>query len=169
MPTFVHIADDRDATSIKRTGLKLPKKSPWQRDDFPSGVFAMPVVANFLLSHQWLRELKRRGFKTAIGVYFKLPDSELVWAGIYNQPKEKMKASEAAAQLNGMQDLGFEVIIPCSIPAASITAIRALPQHVGWRYFPGAHERGIFCGCSYCMRGQFRSRKIRERYEAGEL
>ena len=133
------------------------------------GVFALPVVQSFLLSHQWVRELKRRGHRTAVGVYFKLPTTERVWAGLYNKPKQEMTAGEAAAALRGMQKFGFEVIIPRSITAASITSVRMLPQKLGWRYYPDAHVRGIFCGCEYCMRGEIRSRKIRERYEKGEL
>jgi hypothetical protein len=170
MPSFVHIADERDAASIRRTGLKLPKvPATSSESERPVGVFALPVVPNFVLSHQWVRELKRRGYRTAVGIYFKLPASEEVWAGRYNEPKRPMTAGEAASELRRMQQFGFEVIVPRSISAGSIMYVRTLPQKLGWRYFPDAHERGIFCGCEYCMRGEIRSRKIRERYEAGEL
>ena len=167
MTSFVHIADERDAASIRRTGLKLA--SGQIRPDRPWGVFALPVVANFLLSHQWVRELKRRGHRTAVGVYFKLDTAELVWAGLYNEPKKQMTAGQAAAVLRAVQSFGFEVIVPHGIGARSITAVRQLPQKLGWRYFPNAHIRGIFCGCQYCVGGQIRSRSIRERYEAGTL
>jgi hypothetical protein len=170
MPSFVHIADERDTASIRRTGLKLPKvPTTFSDPKRPAGVFALPVVPNFLLSHQWVRELKRRGYRTAVGVYFKLQAAEPVWAGLYNQPKRRMTAGEATSELRGMHEFGFEVIIPRSISPGSIMYARALPQKLGWRYFPDAHKRGIFCGCDYCMRGEIRSRKIRERYEAGEL
>lgn len=170
MPSFVHIADERDGAAILHSGLKLPRmRLRSLRSDHPVGVFALPVVPNFLLSHQWVRELKRRGHRTAVGVYFRVPAPEAVWAGLYNQPKQQMTAGEAASVLRGMQGFGFEVIIPRSISARDITSVRALPQKLGWRFFPDAHRRGIFCGCEYCMRGEIRSRKIRERYEAGEL
>jgi len=169
LPTFVHIADERDATAIRRTGLKLPRYPGLPPSDPPHGVFAMPVVPSFVMTHQWLRELKRRGHRTAVGIYLKLPADDEVWAGLYNEPKRRMTAAEATSVLRGMQVFGFEVIIPRSIPAGSITAVRQLPQTIGWRYFPNAHERGIFCGCDSCMRGEIRGRKIRDRYEAGAL
>jgi hypothetical protein len=61
--------------------------------------------------------------------------------------------------------LGFEAIIPRSIQPREVHAIRALPQTLGWRYFPGAHEKGISCGCEYCMKGEYKSESIRERWE----
>ena len=129
----------------------------------------MPVIPNYLLSHQWVRELKKRGFRVAVGVYFRIPDEEVVLAGLYNKEKQSMSASQAAARLQKEQALGFEVIIPRSIRASEVRAIRSLPQGLGWRHFPGAHERGIFCGCKFCQRGEFKSRRIRERYEANAL
>ena len=170
MPSFVHIADERDSAAILRSGLKVPRsRLRLSRPGSPVGVFALPVVPSFLLSHQWVRELKRRGHTTAVGVYFTVPSKESVWAGLYNQPKQRMSAAEAASLLRGMQEFGFEVIIPRSIAPRDIKSVRALPQKLGWRFYPDAHRRGIFCGCEYCMRGEIRSRKIRERYEAGEL
>jgi hypothetical protein len=166
MPTFVHIADEHDAGAIRRGGLRVPRL---RRPPQVHGVFALPVIPNFLVTHQWVRELKRRGFRTAVGVYFRLAKDEPVWVGRYNEPKRLTTASEAARELRQLQTLGFEVIIPRSIASQSITAIRHLPQKLGWRYFPDAHRRGIFCGCEYCMRGEIKSRGIRERYERGEL
>src|ERR687898_1841758 len=109
MPSFVHIADERDAAAIQRSGLKIPRaRLQSSQSDRPVGVFALPVVPNFLLSHQWVRELKRRGHKTAVGVYFKVSAQEAVWAGLYNQPKQQMTAAQATSALRGMQDFGFE-------------------------------------------------------------
>jgi len=42
--------------------------------------------------------------------------------------------------------LGYEVITPRAIGPREITSIRALPQTLGWRYFPGSHDRRP-CGC----------------------
>jgi hypothetical protein len=168
MAMYVHIADERDSAAIRRSGLKLPRarKAVTGR---PWGVFAMPVIPNYVLSHQWVRELKKRGFRVAVGVYFRIGDEQPVFAGLYNQEKELTTASQAAAWLKDKEVLGFEVIIPRSISASEIRSIRSLPQGLGWRHFPGAHERGIFCGCDYCQRGEIKSRRIRERYEAGTL
>lgn len=164
MATFVHIADEKHAKSIARTGLKLAKKQPDTQ-----GVFAMPVIENFLITHQWLRELKRTGFKTAVGVYFKLPDNEPVWIGRYNQEKTLTTAAHAVAVLRNTQALGFETLIPRSIKPSEIKIIRALPQTLGWRYFPEAKGKPPFCGCDYCQRGQIKSRRIKEHYLNNQL
>jgi hypothetical protein len=161
MPLFVHIADEHDAASIKRSGLRLAKSLPRANH----GIFAMPVISNFVLTHQWVRELKRQGFRTAVGVYFRIPKEEAVLVGRYNEAKIACSASEAAARFRSEQMLGFETIIPRSIKPREVHAIRALPQTLGWRYFPGSHAKGIFCGCEYCMKGEYKSRRIRERWE----
>lgn len=70
----------------------------------------MPVVSDFMLSHQWVRELARRGHRSAIGVYFRLADEQPVWAGAYNEPKQLCTAAAAAAKLHTQRILGFEVI-----------------------------------------------------------
>jgi hypothetical protein len=165
---FVHIADERDKASIERNGLKLVKAYAGFKETeiFKRGVFALPVIENFIVSHQWLRELKRGGFNTAIGVYFKIPDTERVWAGLYNQPKQQITAAEAVCQLRTSQAMGFEVVIPRTIKASEIRYTRVLPQTLGWRYFPDAKGKPPFCGCSYCQRGNIKSRRIRERYES---
>ena len=161
MPLFVHIADERHSASIKRSGLRLAKGLLRAE----AGIFAMPVISNFVLTHQWVRELKRQGFRTAVGVYFRVPKDQAVLAGQYNEAKTSCSASEAAARFRSEQKLGFETISPRSIQPREVHAIRALPQGVGWRYFPGAHEKGIFCGCEYCMKGEYKSKSIRERWE----
>jgi hypothetical protein len=168
LTTFVHIADERDSAAIRRTGLTLPRGARAAASGHPAGIFALPVVPNFLIAHQWVRELKRRGFKVAVGVYFRVPDTEPVWAGRYNEAKQAVTAAQAFAWLAREQTLGFEALIPRSIAAAEIQSVKALPQTLGWRYFPGAHESGIFCGCPYCQRGQIKSRRIQLRYEQAQ-
>lgn len=166
MTNFVHIADAKDGAAIRRTGLKLPRLKGPVNNQRPVGVFALPIVPNFLVSHQWLRELKRRGFKVAVGIYFRIPDTELVWAGHYSQEKQLLSAAEAAACLRRDGTLGYEVIIPRSVASTEIRAVRSLPQVLGWRYSPGSHEKGVFCGCEYCQKGAIKSRRIRLAYEA---
>lgn len=57
----------------------------------------MPVVRNFYVSHQWLREFKRRGEGPIAGVYFRIPDDEVVSIGHYNQAHQAMSAAAAAS------------------------------------------------------------------------
>ena len=44
-----------------------------------------------------------------------------------------------------------------------IVRIRSLPQLVGWRHYPGAHGKRPWA-CECCQKGQYGSRKIREKY-----
>lgn len=117
MPLFVHIADERDSVWIKRSGLRLAKGLP--RTD--SGTFAMPVISNCLLTHQWVREQKRQGFRAAVGVYFRIPKDQAVLVGQYNKTKVSCSASEAAARFRSEQKLGFEAIIPHFVSSRGLT------------------------------------------------
>ena len=170
MVTFVHIADARCAPAIERTGLTVPRgrRRRAETEIFKVGVFALPLIENFVVSHQWVRELKRRGFRQAVGVYFRLPDAEPVWAGAYNEVKRCVTAAQAAEWLRDTQRLGFEVIIPRSILASELRYVRAIPQHLGWRYRPGANGSPPFCGCAYCQRGNIKSRALQIRYERSQ-
>jgi hypothetical protein len=166
MATFVHIADERDSLAIRRNGLTLPKVH-WkaaESERHKGGVFALPVVEDFMLSHQWVRELKRRGHRSAVGIYFRIADNEVVWAGLYNKDKVQMTAAQATALLRQERLLGFEVVIPRSILAAEITAVRSVP-HVGWRFSPQAKGSRPFCLCKYCNRGEIKNRKMRKRLD----
>jgi hypothetical protein len=162
MALFVHIAAKKDSRIIRRADLK---GSPIN-DSISYGIYAMPIVPNFYTSHQWVRELKRRGQRQMCRVSFRLPDSEEVWAGRYNQPHTRMNAAQAVALVMRLEDVqGYEIIIPHSIDAKVIVKIRDVP-HIGWRYFPSAHERRP-CGCPACLgRGEMKSRRIRKAYEA---
>ena len=167
MPMFVHIADERDSASIRRVGLTLPKARlrDLETERHKYGIFALPVIPNFVVSHQWLRVLKHKGHRTAVGVYFRLHDMEPVWVGRYNEPKRSVTAAEAATILREQETLGFETTIPRSILANEINAIRSLPQTLGWRNFPGAHEKGIYCCCKFCQKGKIKGRRLWEPYE----
>lgn len=75
-----------------------------------------------------------------------------------------MTAAQAAATLEREQILGFELILERAVRVSEIHSVKALPQTVGWRYFPGAHELGIFCSCRFCQRGNFNSRRLQRDY-----
>ena len=132
--------------------------------EFPGGVFAVPVTRNFYVSHQWLRELKRRNEGPIAGVYFRIGDDERVWVGHYGHAHRWMTACEAAAEFSSATDAhGWEVIIPRRVDADEIHRVRRLPQVVGWRYFPEAKGRTPRCTCKFCVRGDYGSRKLRDR------
>ena len=163
MPQFVHLADDRDIASIQRSGIKAQElyghDGKW--------VFATPVLQNYYQSHQWLRELKRRGIKTISAVQFRMADDTPVKVGRYNEAHLDVTAAEAVRLFMDHSDgLGLEVLIPGLIPPKAITRIYTPDQIVGWRYYPESHSDGRRpCGCSYCQRGQIKNRKLREAYE----
>jgi hypothetical protein len=163
MPMLVHVADARDASRIERAGLVPARwRAPERR-----GVYAMPVLPSYFVSHQWVRELKRRGMRTVVAVYFRVPDREPVVVGHYNAQHTAMSAARAARVIAKAADpRGYEVLLPRRIAAGEIHAIRPVSQLVGWRYYPGSHGRAV-CGCPACLsKGQIRSRRLREAYEA---
>jgi hypothetical protein len=161
MPIFVHLAPDSRLALIRRNGIGRLRKG---RGDRPGGIFAVPITGNFYISHQWLRELKRRGQGAISGVYFRIADDEPVWVGHYGQSHRRMTAAEAAAEFMEAESReGWEVIIPRRIAAKEIHRIRSLPQVIGWRYFPGAKGKPPFCTCKYCTRGEYGAARLRAR------
>src|SRR3954453_19452992 len=94
MAMFVHLAPQSRTAMIRRNGISRLLRP---RGDFPGGVFAVPVTRNFYVSHQWLRELKRRNAGTIAGIYFRIPDEARVWVGHYGQAHSWMTAAEASA------------------------------------------------------------------------
>lgn len=188
MPVFVHLTPHGNVPAIRRGGIRLVKRG-WR----PRGVYAMPVTRNFYVSHQWLRELRRSGGGTIVGVYFRVPDDEPVEVGHYNSHVVTMTAAEAVAlmleaeqrdpavareadrQSKAVQRRrrlpsspeGYEVVIPRRIQPSEIIRVRALPQVVGWRYHPRANGVPV-CACVCCQRGQYGIRKLVRAVEAAE-
>jgi hypothetical protein len=160
MPTLVHLADEREASNIKRNGLKIGK--------FRQGIFCMPVMQNFYLSHQWLRELKRRGVKTFVGVYFKVDSKTKVFAGKYNSEHRHIELGQAIKEIQTMDDpLGYEIIIDRKINAKEIERVKNLPQTIGWRYKPRSNGQKP-CSCDYCIKSTIKANRIREKFEPKE-
>lgn len=160
MAMFVHLTAEKNVKAILRNGISRLRK----QSQTPSGVFAMPVTRNFYVSHQWLRELKRRGQGPVAGIYFRVGDEEVVWVGHFNRPHQSMTASQALALIDEQTAEGFQVIIPHRIERSEIHRVRRLPQVLGWRYYPGAHGRKP-CPCPICVRGNYGARRIRKKYE----
>jgi hypothetical protein len=159
MATFVHLAAEKDAKPILRSGIKLVRRYRFR----PRGIFAMPVTPNFFITHQWLRELKRCGQRTLVGIYFRLPDDERVSVGHYNGRHRQMTAAQAVAFVaRAKQAQGMEVIVLRRVDQREILRVRSLPQILGWRYWPGAHGKRPF-PCQCCQMGQYGGRRLLER------
>lgn len=162
MSLFVHLTPEKYVADIERSGIKQGRS--WSGG--PKGVFAMPVVRNFYISHQWLRELKRGGQRTIVAVYFRIPDDEFVWIGHYGVQHWEMTAAEAEGVMMSADNReGYEVVIPRKITSKEIHRTRTLRQVVGWRYQPGAHKLST-CMCVVCNpKGAINSRKKWRRWE----
>lgn len=164
MAMFVHLAPMSQVAAIRRAGIRRRRKTA---HSFPGGVFAVPVTRNFYVSHQWLRELKRRQQGPIIGIYFRIPDDETVQVGHYGQAHRAMTAAEVVAEFMSSDDRqGWEVVIPRSIDAAEIHRIRKLPQVIGWRFTPTAKGQPPYCTCRFCIRGDYGARRLRDRLDA---
>jgi hypothetical protein len=160
---FVHIGDARTSRSFRRAGIRVARRA----GEKARGVFAMPVMANYFASHQWLREAKRGGVREMVGVYFRIPDHEPVIVGHYNSAHLPMTAARAVRLVMAATDpRGYQVIVPRAILAEEVHAVRAVSRVVGWRYYPDAHGKAV-CGCPVCLqRGAIKSRRLREAYKS---
>lgn len=161
MPQFIHLADAKDIAIIERSGIRADSEA-WSH----SGVFAMPVLPSYLITHQWLRELKRRGMKTLSAIQFFIQAREFVLAGSYRdrQPLETTASASVGVFRSHVSGLGLQVLIPRKISAKEIRRVYTPSQVAGWRYHPEAHGKPPFCGCSYCVRGEIKNRKLRTAY-----
>ena len=160
MPQFIHLANAKDIASIERGGIRANSKA-WSR----IGVFAVPVLPSYTLTHQWLRELKRRGMKTLSAVQFFIPAREPVLVGHYRETPLETTASGAVGVFREhVSTLGLQVFIPRKVTAKEVRRVYTPSQVAGWRYHPEAHGRPPFCGCKYCIRGEIKNRKLRAAY-----
>ena len=156
MPIFVHLAPANAVPRIRRAGVRRGRL----------GVYCMPMLPDYYSTHQWARELKRRGHRTMLAISFWLDDEELVAAGFYNSSHETMSASEAiktVMKLKAEYRLGYEVIVPRAIGPREIRTVRSVPHALGWRYFPLAHGVAS-CTCDWCSRGEIK-RQRNKRYQ----
>jgi len=154
MVSFLHIADKNEEKSIVKNGIRAAKHK------VARGVYAVPVVPNYAMTHQWARELKRSGVRTLICVQFKIPNNESVLVGKYNGEKLEMTASEAAAAfVKHIDPMGLEVIVPRILPK-EIAGSYLAPRIAGRRYYPDAKGKKPFCHCKFCNRGEIRAQRL---------
>jgi hypothetical protein len=154
---FIHLADSRKIRRIERVGIRAADT----RLDSVKGFYCTPVCRDAYRTHQWLRELKRRGFKSISAVQFRLPPAAVVWIGRYNAEHIQVTASEAAKTFDEHSDgLGLEIIVPHSVPRSAIARIYVPKQVFGWRYQPDAKGKKPFCGCKYCNRGEINAYRV---------
>ncbi|WP_228833288.1 HEAT repeat domain-containing protein [Nocardia brasiliensis] len=155
MAMFVHLTPEKNVRRIRRAGIKVQG----------AGVFCVPVLPSYVLSHQWLRELRRRGQRQIVAVHFRMPDEERVFVGHYSDTGTEMTAAEAVSVVRDAGDArGYQVVVPRSIAAAELHRIRQVRQVSGWRYRPDAHGRRP-CACPACLgRGEYKAADLRRRF-----
>lgn len=152
----------RNVSRIRKDGIRARRLAAGGK-----GLYATPVLRDYYRSHQWLRELRRRGTRVISAVQFRVPDEAEVLVGRYDEDPVLMTATEAVQVFRDHDSgLGLEVILTESIPASWITRIYTPDQVVGWRYYPESHGRKP-CGCPSCQRGQMKCRGLRRGYEDG--
>lgn len=159
---LTHLAPEKFADKIRRNGISVASRNGWKRP----GVYAMPILPDFFASHQWLRELRRRGQRSFVAIDFVIPDDEVVLVGHYSTPHVELPVADAVDVIRQAESaLGFEIVVKRRVESSEIARMRHVPQVVGWRYFPGAHGR-VPCGCPVCVGGRYGDRKLKDRFEA---
>ncbi|MEV6558093.1 HEAT repeat domain-containing protein [Nocardia sp. NPDC051756] len=155
---LVHLTPEKNARRIRRAGIAA--------SGYGRGVFCMPVLPSYVLSHQWLRELRRGGQRLIVAVHFRVPDDELVRVGHYSNAGAELTAAEAVSMILHAEDpRGYQIVVPRSIAPAELHQVRHVRQVTGWRYQPNAHGRRP-CACPACLgRGEFKAAVLRRRFD----
>ena len=162
MPVLTHLTSEETVRAIRRSGIRAASAGLGT----PRGVFCMPILPDYFATHQWLRELKRRGRRTLVAVDFRLRSDEPAWLGHYGRPHDETTVGRAIGMLMRLADVrGIEVVVPRSIRSDEILRVRTLRQVVGWRYWPDAHGTRP-CPCRACIPlGSIKSRRLRQRLD----
>lgn len=164
---LVHLARASSERSIERAGVRGRK---WivdvggRREEIARGVFAMPVLADWSTTFQWLRELRRWHDERMVAVHLRVPDDEAVLVGRYGAAHRRVSAV-AASRWVREHSAGAEIIVPRAVPRRDVLAIRRMPQLVGWTETPdAAHRRSCICARCLPVGVPGRIRQIRVEY-----
>ncbi|MBO4206925.1 HEAT repeat domain-containing protein [Micromonospora echinofusca] len=147
MADLVHLTPERAGRRILRSGVAARSRG----SSGDSGVYCMPVLPSFTLTHQWVRELKRWHPGVLVAVRIRVPDSQPVTVGHYGAQPRQLTAAQAVAMVRGLADpRGYEVFVPRAVAPDEVRDVRRIPQGIGWRYQPDAHGRRP-CACPVCL------------------
>jgi len=149
---FLHLAPASRERAIKRAGLsgsKVTLTTTHGTTSLSRAIFAMPIIADFWTTHQWLRELRRGHDERLIAVCFRVDDDETVHVGRYNEPHQPMRA-RASARWIAQHPAGAEVVVAHRIESRDILRIRQITQLVGWTSVPEG-EKKWNCVCHACL------------------
>jgi hypothetical protein len=152
MPRLVHLARASALRGIERAGIRGARTfvlAEGERTKLEDAVYAMPVLPDFSVTHQWTRELRRVHDERMIAVYFSLSSDAEVLVGRYNLSHARLPLGDAIARLM-RSPMGCELIVPRSIVKREVKSIREIRQLVGWTELPEA-ERKFDCLCAVCV------------------
>ena len=167
---LLHLAPESLARTIERAGIR---GAPWLVSDgapeptrVERAVFALPVIEDFAVTFQWVRELRRCRRERVVGVYFTLPKDEEVLVGRYGAVHRRWPLSQATRWVRA-NPLGAELVVPRSIGRREVLDVRAVPQLVGWTKVAG--NPPWLCTCAYCLSGEGpkQMRRVRAAFEQG--
>lgn len=169
MPRLVHLAPESRRKAIERSGIRasaaLVVAGSSARTRVPRAVYAMPVLLDFSVSYQWLRELRRWHGERMIAVHFVVPSDEPVLVGRYDAPHEALPLRDAIRRVLAAP-MGSELVLTRAIRAREVVGIRDVTQLVGWTEVP--EPGGAFdCLCAACVAPGTRdlARRVRAAYE----
>ena len=129
MVIYVLLTPEENVDTILQKGVTRLR----QQDDHPKASLPCRLHAVFM-SHQWLGELKQRNHVQVAALYFRIADSEPVWAGHYRRQHEPMTAVEAMERFQQeKRPEGFEIVVPRAIGCREIYRIPHLAGVMPWR------------------------------------
>jgi hypothetical protein len=153
MPRLVHLVRASSARTIERAGIRGGPAnvvdSTGRSSRVERAVFAMPLVPDFSVSYQWVRELRRWHGERMMAVHFVLPSDEEVLVGRYNAPHERLSVRDAVRQVL-KSPAGNEIIVIRSVRRREVVGIRNVTQLVGWTEIPESGEK-LDCVCQVCV------------------
>jgi len=134
----VHLTAEKNVKQILWVGIKAQVGGI----NGVKGVYCMPILQNYYVSHQWLRELRQgsgRRQMAMIAIDFRMDSKEIVLVGHYAQPHVETTVAQAIQVITAAQDpMGFEIFLPRSVKPEEIHKVRTVAQVIGWRYSPAA-------------------------------
>jgi hypothetical protein len=112
-------------------------------------VFAMPLLPDFSVTYQWLRELRRWHGERMVAAHFLLSGDEHVFVGRYNAVHARLSLRDAVRRVIE-EPLGNEIVVTRSIRRREVLGIRTLTQRVGWTEVPEPGAK-FDCLCMACV------------------
>jgi hypothetical protein len=158
---LIHLTPAKYARRIRRSGIAAASRN----SSGEVGVYCMPVLPSYTLSHQWARELKRGGQRSFVAVHFRIGDHEPVTVGHYGREPKRTRAAEAIAVIRAIDDpRGYEIFLPRAVTPTELHRVRGVSQVTGWRYRPDAHGTRP-CSCPVCLLpGEYGAADVRARF-----